>query len=83
MRLVHCFSALSNYLSSIHHLLELNAGVYQRNDICRLGCELVRQLFVVGNEVRNVDIAVVLLDQNILADLVSIRSITSVLLDAR
>ena len=82
MRLVHCFSALSNYLSSIYDRVEPRGRIYQGNDVCGLSRELVRQLFVVGDKVRNVDIAVVLLDQHILADLVSTRSITSVLLGA-
>ena len=43
----------------------------------------MRQLFVVGDEVRDVDIAIVLLDQNILADLVSIRRVKSVPLDVQ
>ena len=45
---------------------------YQRNYICRLCLESVCQLFIVRNEVRNVNIAVVLLYKDIFADLISV-----------
>ena len=40
---------------------------YQRNDLSGLGGEFVRQLLIVGNQVGNVNIAVVLLDEDILS----------------
>ena len=54
-------------------------GKYQGNDVCRLCCEFMRQLLVVRYEVRDVDIAVVLLDQDVFADLISTTNIPSAL----
>jgi hypothetical protein len=39
----------------------------ERDDVCRLGGELVGQFLVVRNQMGNIDIAVVLLDENVLA----------------
>lgn len=47
---------------------------YQRNSIRWLCLQLVRQFFVVGYQVRNVNIAVVLLYQHVLSDMISIRT---------
>jgi hypothetical protein len=38
----------------------------KRNDICRLGGEFVRQFLVVGDQVGDIDVAVVLLYKDIL-----------------
>lgn len=46
-------------------------ATHQRDHIGGVLCEFVRQLLVVGDEVGNVDVAVVLLDEHIFADLVS------------
>ena len=45
---------------------------YNWNDLSGLACQSMRQLLVVRNEVRDIDIAIVLLYQNILSDLVSV-----------
>ena len=41
-------------------------------DIRRVACKLVRQFFVVRDEMRDVDIAIVLFDEDVLSDLVSV-----------
>ena len=46
-------------------------AIYQRNYLGGLGRELMRQLFVVGYDMRYVNVAVELLDKDILADLIS------------
>lgn len=43
---------------------------YERNDLRRLGHELVRKFFVIRNKVRNINVAEILLDEHILAYLV-------------
>lgn len=43
---------------------------YQRDDVCRLRSEFVRQLLVVGNQVCDVNVAVILLHERILAELI-------------
>ena len=47
--------------------LSQGRATYQRDNICRFGGELVGQLFVVGNQVGNIDVAVIMFDENILA----------------
>lgn len=44
---------------------------YQRDDICGLGGELMSQLFIVRDQVSNINIAVKLLHQRILSELIS------------
>ena len=44
---------------------------YERNDLCGLGGEFVGKLFVVGDQVSDVDVAIVFLDKSVLAELVS------------
>jgi hypothetical protein len=66
IRLVHSCSAASNY-SSISQGQNNHVGnccadcTYQRNDIRRLGCELVRQILVVGNKMGDIDVTIVVL----------------------
>jgi len=46
-------------------------GSHERDCVCGLSDELVSQLFVVGDEMCDIHVAVVLLDQNILLYLIS------------
>ncbi len=48
---------------------------YERNDLSWLSDESVCQLFVEGDEMANIDIAKVLLEENVLADLISSREL--------
>jgi hypothetical protein len=48
-------------------------NTHQRNDLGWLRCELVSELLVIGDQVRNVDIAVILFYQDILPKLISIQ----------
>lgn len=72
MRFVHCFRAASNYAVSVSarrfHVRDIS---YERDDLSRLGCELVSQFFVVRDQMCNVNVAVVLLNEHVLADLIS------------
>lgn len=45
---------------------------YQRNNLCGLCHEFVRQIFIELDEMPNVNITVVLFLENILADLISV-----------
>lgn len=66
---------------------------HQRDDFGGVLLKLMRQLLVVGNQMRNVDIAVVLLHEYVLANLVSVKEdiveveihdeVDQLLLDAR
>lgn len=47
-------------------------SAHQRDDLCGLGCQLVRQLLVEVDQIVDVDIAVVLLQQRILSQLISV-----------
>lgn len=49
----------------------LSCHIYQGYDVSGLGREPMCQLFVVGYEMSDVDVAVVLLDQDILPNLIS------------
>lgn len=60
-----------NSKSAIETFLWLTNRTYQGNDVCRLTREFVGQLLVVGNQMSNIDIAVILLDHSILSKLVS------------
>lgn len=44
---------------------------YQRYNVCGLRLELMRELFIVGYQVGYIDVAIVLLHQDILSDLIS------------
>lgn len=46
-------------------------SAYQWNDFSRVLCEILRKLVIVDDKVGDVDVAVVLLHQDIFADLVS------------
>lgn len=46
-------------------------GTYQRNYFRRFSGELVRQFFIIGDQMCNVDITVVLLNEHVFADLVT------------
>jgi hypothetical protein len=50
----------------------LQGGFEERDDVGGVACDFVRKLFVVGDKMSDVDVAEVLLDQNILSDLVSV-----------
>ena len=45
---------------------------YERNNLCGLRGEFVGELFVVSDQVSDVDVAVVFLDESVLAQLISI-----------
>lgn len=47
-------------------------SVYEWYDVRRLRSELVCQLLVVGDQMRNIHVAVVLLDKNVFADLIPV-----------
>lgn len=72
MRFVHSFRAASNcvLLASLPSTA-FKRSSYQRDDFCRLGCKLMRQLFVVGYHVCYVDVAVELLYEDVFANLVA------------
>lgn len=72
MRFVHCFRAASNYaVSALARRSPVRDISYKRDNLSGLGCKLVSQIFVVGDKMCNVNIAVVLLYKHVLADLVS------------
>lgn len=73
MRCVHVLSAASNYAGSVPAHQESAGQAYQRNDFCGVLLELMRKLFVVRDQVCNIDVAVVLLYEYVLADLVSVE----------
>ena len=64
---------LQTVVVSIRITASLRSVGYQRNDLGGVLSELVGKLFVVGDEVGNVDVAVVLLHQDIFTDLVSVE----------
>lgn len=47
-------------------------SAHQRDDLCGLGRQLVRQLLVEVDQIVDVDIAVILLQQRILSQLISV-----------
>ena len=55
----------------------LEGGLEERNEVGGSSGELVGQLFVVGDEVGDVNVAVVLLDQHIFADLIAATAVRS------
>lgn len=55
--------------------LEKEMGACQRNDFGGILRQLVRKLFVVADEVRNVDVAVVLLHEHVLTDLFPVAAL--------
>ena len=59
--------------NTISNIQDPRVVTYQRDDVCGLGREFVGQLFVVGNQVCDVNIAVILLYERILAELISIQ----------
>lgn len=52
------------------------SSAHQGNDLCGLVCQAVRQLFVVFDQVAKIDITVVLLEERVLAQLVSSAGIS-------
>lgn len=78
MRCVHVFRAASNYAQLAQSASERARFSHQRNEFGGILCELVRQLLVVGDEVRDVNVAVVLLHKHVLANLISIPPLESV-----
>ena len=74
MRFVHSLSAASNYSMMSRKVTIYNDAIFthQGNYLCWLRAELMRQFLVVRYQVRNVHIAVVFFDQNILPYLVTI-----------
>jgi hypothetical protein len=46
---------------------------YEWNDLCRFSDESVCKLLIEGDKVSNIDVAIVLFQENILADLVSAK----------
>jgi hypothetical protein len=62
MRRVQLFRAASNYGNqyTIIHILQLR-GTYERDNLCWLGSQPMRQLFIKGDQLSHIHIAVVLL----------------------
>jgi hypothetical protein len=58
---------IDNALSTL-----LQGGFEERDDVGGVACDFVRKLFIVGDEMSDVDIAEILLDKDILSDLVSV-----------
>lgn len=52
---------------------DIARATYQRYDLCWVLREVLRELVVVDYEMGDIDVAVVLLHQNILPDLISLR----------
>lgn len=64
-------------LIRLEYVIEPTPGAtYEGNDLRRLRNKSVCQLFVEGNEMPNVDIAVILFQENILSDLVSAAQVS-------
>lgn len=75
MRCVQLLSAASNYSRQSTHLtIMLLSTTHERYHFGWIGCEVLRKLVVVNNEVGDVNIAIVLLDKHIFSDLISIIS---------
>lgn len=73
MRCVHFLSADSNCRqASVLYPIKFQYPVsYNRYHVCWLSVQPVGKLLVVRDEVGNIDVAVVLLNEHILADLIS------------
>jgi hypothetical protein len=75
MRCVQLLSAASNYSRQpVHLAMMLLPPTYERYHFGWIGCEVLRKLVVVNNEVGYVNVAIILLDQHILSNLISIIS---------
>lgn len=74
MRFVQVRRAASNWFAVSGRVTYALSALwtYQRDDLCRLSVQPVRQLFIVRDDVGDIDIAVVLLDQCVFSDLVSV-----------
>jgi hypothetical protein len=70
MRCVQLLSAASNYLDQRVHAVRMGSA-YQWYDFGGVLRQVLRKLVVVDDEVGDVNVAVILLDQYVLADLVS------------
>lgn len=76
IRCVHCLRAPSNYeqiVSAVYPPECIRQWIsYQRDNVCGLRREFVGQLFVIRNQMGDINVAVVLLHQGILSKLVSV-----------
>lgn len=63
--------------SNCVHVSRLIGTVYQqsyeRNDLSRFVVQLVRNVFIISDQVCNVDIAVVLFRKDVFSDLISVK----------
>lgn len=71
MRCVHVFKADSNCFKVSLLLCQEPSFTYQGNDLSRILMKFMGQLFIIGDEMGNVNIAVILLYEHILAYLIS------------
>ena len=67
MRWVHSLIAASNCACSVNCSRKRMISTYERYDVRWLCRKLVRKLFVVGDQVGNIDITVVLFDKDVLS----------------
>lgn len=76
IRCVHCLRAPSNYeriVSAVYPRECIRQWIsYQRDNVCGLCRKFVGQLFVIRNQMGDINVAVVLLHQGILSKLVSV-----------
>lgn len=71
IRWVHSLIAASNFAKSVKQDPHIRNATYKRNDIGWLCRELMRKLFVVGNQMGNIYVAVILFHEHILSQLIS------------
>ena len=71
IRWVHSLIAASNFAESVKQDPRIRDATYKRNDIGGLCRELMRKLFVVGDQMGNIHIAVILFHEHILSQLIS------------
>lgn len=79
MRCVHCLRADSNYMTVSMSSKKEAQITHKRHNLSRVLLELVCEFVIVDNKMGHVDIAIILLYQHILANLVSTKELEGTL----